>query len=96
MRHEILRGDFGGFHAGRLEIGGAHAARNVEGQDDRADHARDADHGLRTGQRDDQDGQRQQEESRGDMTAYAKPASLRRLYQPQLAVTRGGPPSPDG
>ena len=75
--HEVRGGGLGRVHAGGLQVVGGHAARDVEGQDDRALDARHADHRLRPGQRHGQDGQPEQEKRRRDVPAPAHPACAR-------------------
>ncbi len=52
---ERERRGLGGLHAGRGDVGGRHAARDVEREDDRALEARDADDALRPSEREDED-----------------------------------------
>ena len=91
---EGLGGRLGRVHPGRLEVVGRHAARDVEGEDDRALRAGQADRGLRPGQGDHQDGQSGDEQDGRDPGTQAKGPADRRLAEAQAGANHGPASSP--
>ena len=84
-------GRLGGLQAAGLNIGLAHAARDVEGEDDRRLAGRHAHDLHRAGQRDDQAGQRQEEQGKGQMAPQPRIAGQRRAHQRQAGVAQRRP-----
>ena len=88
---EFAGGGLGRFHARWLHVVGAHAARSIESEDDRAFDPGQADDGLGPRQGEGQDGQAEQEQGRWRDTLPGCIPRAAILRQPQAAVARRQP-----